>query len=57
MNREIFNVKINSSVVSIHQERQHLTRIYEIFNKNAEKRGPNIESCGIPVLISMIQDS
>ena len=25
--------------------------------KNAEKRGPNNEPCGIPVLISMIQDS
>ena len=57
MQREIFKVKLNSSVVSIHQERQHLTRIYEIVNKNAEKRGPNIEPCGIPVLIPMIQDS
>ena len=57
MHREIFKVKINSSVVSIHQERQHLTRIYKIINKNAEKRGPNIELCGIPVLISMVQDS
>ena len=50
MNKEIFKVKINSRVVSIHQERQHLTGIYKIINKNAEKRGPNIEHCGIPVL-------
>ena len=40
MNSEIFKAIINSSVVSIHQERQHLTRIYEIINKNAEKNGP-----------------
>ena len=44
MKREIFKVKINSSVVSIHQERQHLTRIYKIINKNAVKRGPNINN-------------
>ena len=40
MNNEIFKVKINSSVVSIHQETQHITRIYKIINKNAEKKGP-----------------
>ena len=34
---EIFKVKIYS-VVSIHQERQHLTRIYKIINKDAEKK-------------------
>ena len=54
-NREIFMVKIN--VVRIHQERQHLTRIYKTINKNAEKRGPNIEPCGIFILISMTQNS
>ena len=37
MNGKIFKVKINSSAVSTHQERQHLTRIYKIINKNAEK--------------------
>ena len=57
MNREIFKVTLNSSVVSIHKEIQHFTGIYNIINKNAEKGGPNIEPCGIHVLIFMIQDS
>ena len=57
MNREIFKVKINSIVVRIYEERQHLTRIYKTFNKNAEKRGPNIEPCGISILISVTQNS
>ena len=57
MNREIFKVKLNSSVVSIHKEIQHFTGIYNIINKNAEKGGPNIEPCGIHVLIFMIQNS